>query len=229
MAQVVVAPCSPFSVNTEIMIEAAKFARANKVCLHTHLVETIDEENYCLEVYGKKPLAWAEECNWVGSDGWYAHGIHFSDEALKVLEHTGTGVAHCLVSNMKLSSGIAKILQMLEAGTPVGLAVDGCGSNDGSNLMAEIRSAYLLHRLNNSVTAPTGLDILKLATIGSAKLLGQEKDIGSLEVGKAADLFMIDVSYLEQVGALLDPELFLATVGYSRPVELTMINGSIVY
>lgn len=229
MAQVVVSPCSPFSVNTEIMLESAKLARANNVRLHTHLVETIDEENYCLEVYGKRPLAWAESCNWVGPGVWYAHGIHFTDEELKVLEKTGTGVAHCPVSNMKLSSGIAKIPQMLKAGIPVGLAVDGCGSNDGSNLMAEIRSAYLLHRLNNSVTAPTGLEILKLATIGSATLLGRQKDIGSLEEGKAADLFMIDVDHLEQVGALMDPGSFLATVGYSRPVSLTMINGRIVY
>lgn len=228
MRQVVVAPCSPFSVDTDIMVESAKLAREKHVRLHTHLVETMDEEKYCLEVYGQRPLAWAEKCGWVGSDVWYAHGIHFTDEEIDVLSQTQTGVAHCPVSNMKLASGIAKIPQMLAKHVPVGLAVDGNGSNDGSNLLAEIRVAFLLHRLNSSKDAPTGYDMLKLATKGSAKLLGRD-DIGCLEEGKAADLFMLDMDKLELVGGLLDPASFLATVGYNNPAYMTIINGKIVY
>lgn len=228
MRQVAVAPCSPFSVDSNVMIESAKFARNKKVRLHTHLAETLDEEKYCLELYGKRPLAWAEECGWTGPDVWYAHGIHFTDEEIDVLSKTQTGVAHCPVSNMKLSSGIAKITQMIEKNVPVGLAVDGCGSNDASNLLSDIRVAYLLHRLQASSKAPTGYDILKLATKGSAKLLGRT-DIGCLEVGKAADLFMINVDKLDLVGALLDPASFLGTIGYSNTVDMTIINGKIVY
>lgn len=228
MNQVAVAPCSPFSVDSHVMIESAKLARENKVRLHTHLTETLDEERYCLEVYGKRPLAWAEDCGWVGPDVWYAHGIHFTDEEIGILSQTKTGVAHCPISNMKLSSGICKVPLMLEKGVPVGLAVDGCGSNDASNLMAEMRVGYLLHRLNSSNKAPTGYDILKLATVGSASILGRS-DIGSIESGKAADLFLINVNKLELVGALLDPKSFLATVGYANPVDMTIINGEIVY
>ncbi len=228
MRQVAVAPCSPFSVDTEIMVESAKLARSKGVRLHTHLCETIDEENYCLEVYGMRPLKWAEECGWLGEDVWFAHGIHFTDDEVLVLAKTKTGVAHNPVSNMKLSSGICKVPLMLKLGVPVGLAVDGSGSNDASNLMADIRTAYLLHRMNNSKTSPTGYEMLKLATVGSAQVLGRN-DIGSLEVGKAADLFMIDVDKLEHVGALLDPASFLATVGYGKTVYMTMINGKVVY
>lgn len=226
--QVVVAPCSPFSVDSDVMIESAKLARDKKVRLHTHLAETLDEEKYCLDVYGKRPLAWAEECGWLGSDVWYAHGIHFNDDEIDLLSKTQTGVAHCPISNMKLSSGIAKIPQMLDKKIPVGLAVDGCGSNDASNMLTEIRVAYLLHRLNSSNQAPTGYDILKMATSGSAQILGRN-DIGSIALGKAADLFMIDVNKLELVGALLDPASFLGTIGYCYPVEITIANGEILY
>ena len=228
MRQVVVSPCSPFSVDSQVMIESAKLARAKKVRLHTHLCETLDEENYCLEVYGKRPLDWAEDCGWMGDDVWYAHGIHFTDDEVKHLAETKTGVAHCPVSNMKLSSGICKIPLMLELGVPVGLAVDGCGSNDASNLLADIRAAFLLHRLNSSRKAPSGYEFLKMATAGSAELLGRA-DIGSLQAGKGADLFMIDTDQLDFVGGLLDPAAFLATVGYGRPVHLTMVNGKIIY
>ncbi|MBR0026764.1 MAG: amidohydrolase family protein, partial [Clostridia bacterium] len=171
---------------------------------------------------------WAEECGFMGPDVWYAHGIHFSDEEVKRLAETKTGVSHNPVSNMKLSSGICKVPLMLELGVPVGLAVDGCGSNDASNLLNEIRIAYLLHRLNSSTKAPTGYEILKLATRGSAEILGRS-DIGCLEVGKAADLFMINVDILDCVGALMDPMSFLGTIGYTRPVDMTMINGKVVY
>lgn len=230
MHQVAVAPCSPFSVDTDVMVESAKLARDKHVRLHTHLAETMDEERYCLEVYKRRPLDWAADCGWLGSDVWYAHGIHFTDEELDVLAKTKTGVAHCPVSNMKTCAGIMKLPQMLQKGVPVGIAVDGYGAQDGSNLLDEIRMAYLWHRsnANNQGPAPSGYDCLKLATSGAAMLLGRD-DIGSLEAGKAADLFMLDVEKLEYSGSLLDPASFPAVVGYHRPVAMTMINGKIVY
>ena len=228
MRQVAVSPCSPFSVDTQVMVESAKLARTKNVRLHTHLCETKDEETYCLEVYGKRPLDWAENCGWLGSDVWFAHGIHFTDEEIKRLAESKSGVAHCPVSNMKLSSGVCKVPRMIELGVPVGLAVDGGGSNDSSNLLSDIRTAFLLHRLSFDKKAPTGYDVLKMATVGSAEVLGRE-DIGSLEAGKGADLFMIDVDQLDFAGGVLDPAAFLATVGYGRPVDLTMVNGEIVY
>jgi cytosine/adenosine deaminase-related metal-dependent hydrolase len=228
MRQVVCAPCSPFSVDSDIMIESARLARAKGVRLHTHLCETIDEENYCLATYGDRPLAWADKCEFTGPDVWYAHGIHFTDEEVKYLAETKTGVSHNAVSNMKLSSGICKIPLMLKSGVPVGLAVDGCGSNDASNLLADLRVTFLLHRLNSGKDAPTAYEVLKLGSKGGARLLGRD-DIGSLEVGKAADLFMINIDKLDVVGATLDPAAYLGAVGYGNYVERTVINGAVVY
>jgi cytosine/adenosine deaminase-related metal-dependent hydrolase len=209
------------------MEAAAKLARHHGVRLHTHLAETIDEESYCLEKFGKRPLEYMESLGWLGRDVWFAHGIHFNDAEISKLSATGTGVAHCPASNMKLASGVAKISKMLEAGVPVGLAVDGSASNDCSNMLAEIRYAYLLQRLAYSREAKEGYEILKIATRGGAAILGRE-DIGSIEVGKAADLFMIDTERLELVGTQLDPKSMLATVGYNRPVDYTIVNGKIV-
>ena len=174
MRMVALAPCSPFSVSAELLRQSALLARSLGVRLHTHLCETKDEENYVLEKYGKRPLAYMEDLGWVGPDVWYAHGIHFNDRELKLLADTGTGVAHCPVSNMKLSSGVCRIPEMLELGVPVGLAVDGSASNDGSSLLEELRTAYLLHRLHSSGRAPSGYDLLKVATRGSARVLGRE-------------------------------------------------------
>ncbi|MBQ9166222.1 MAG: 8-oxoguanine deaminase [Oscillospiraceae bacterium] len=227
MRQIALAPCSPFSVTTDLLKESAKLARDKGVRLHTHLCETKDEENFTLEMVGMRPLDYMASCDWLGSDVWYAHGIHFNDEELKLLAQTKTGVAHCPVSNMKLASGVCRVPEMLELGIPVGLAVDGSASNDCSNLMAEIRAAYLLHRLTWSAKAPTGYDLLKMATRGSAAVLGRT-DIGALEEGKAADLFMIDVDILDLVGAQEDPANLLGTVGYSRPAKLVMVNGEVV-
>ena len=227
MHEVSLAPCSPFSVTTELLKESAVLARRLGVRLHTHLCETMDEQRYCLETVGMRPLDYMRECGWVGPDVWYAHGIYFNDDELKILADTGTGVAHCPVSNMKLASGVCRIPDMLSLGVPVGLAVDGSASNDCSNLMAEIRAAYLVNRLTYSTKAPTGYDILKLATTGSARVLGRS-DIGSLEVGKAADLFMIDVDILELAGTHLDPAGLLGTVGYSRPAKMVMAGGKVI-
>ena len=226
MHRVALAPCSPFSVSADLLRESAVLARQYGVRLHTHLCETKDEENYMLEREGVRPLEYMERLGWTGSDVWYAHGIHFNDEELRVLAKTGTGVAHCPNSNMKLSSGIARIPEMLKLGVPVGLAVDGSASNDGSSLMEEMRVAYLLHRLNSSRQAPTGYDILKLATRGSARLLGRD-DIGQLSEGKCADLFMIDSRRLELVGACVDPSSVLGTVGVRGAVDYTVVNGKV--
>ena len=226
MRSIVLAPCSPFSVSEELLRQSAILARQYHVRLHTHLCETKDEENYMLEREGMRPLAYMQKLGWTGSDVWYAHGIHFNEEELHLLAETGTGVCHCPISNMKLSSGIARIPEMLKLGVPVGLGVDGSASNDGSSLMEEMRVAFLLHRLNSSKQAPSGYDILKIATRGSAKLLGRS-DIGSLEVGKCCDLFMIDSHRLELVGSCYDAGSVLSTVGVRSAVDYTVVNGKV--
>lgn len=226
MRQIALAPCSPFSVSGELLRESAALARQYGVRLHTHLCETKDEESYTLERYGMRPYAYMESLGWTGPDVWYAHGIHFNSDELKALADTGTGVAHCPISNMKLSSGIARIPEMLKLGVTVGLGVDGSASNDGSSLLEEMRVAYLLHRLNSGAAAPTGYDILKMATVGSAKLLGRD-DIGSIEEGKCADMFMIDSRRIELAGACYDPGCVLCTVGVRGAVDYTIVNGKI--
>lgn len=226
MRQIVLAPCSPFSVSAELLRQSAIFARQYGVRLHTHLCETKDEENYTLSRCGLRPLAYMASLGWIGDDVWYAHGIHFTDEELDLLAETGTGVAHCPISNMKLSSGIARIPDMLARGVKVGLAVDGSASQDGSNLLEEIRVCFLLHRLNSSKKAPSGYDVLKMATRGSASLLGRT-DIGSVEVGKCADLFLVDSRRLELAGATYDPKNLFGTVGLRSAVDYTIVGGKI--
>ncbi len=174
-----------------------------------------------------RPLAYLESLDWLGPDVWFAHGIHFNEEELRLLARTQTGVAHCPISNMKLSSGIASIPEMLDLNVPVGLAVDGSASNDGSNLLEEMRVGYLLHRLNDSRKAPTGYDMLKIATKGSAKVLGRE-DLGEISVGKAADFFLVNFNRIDMVGAQFDPMSVLCTVGWKGSVDYTVVNGHIV-
>ena len=226
MHQIVLAPCSPFSVSAELLRQSAIVARQYGVRLHTHLCETKDEENFMLSRYNMRPLEYMASLGWIGDDVWYAHGIHFTTEELDILAQTGTGVAHCPVSNMKLSSGIARIPEMLERGVKVGLAVDGSASQDGSDLLEEIRICFLLHRLNSSEKAPSGYDVLKMATRGSASLLGRT-DIGSIEVGKCADFFMVDSRRLELVGATYDPKNVFGTVGLRSAVDYTVVNGKV--
>ena len=227
MRQIVLAPCSPFSVSGELLRQSAILARQYGVRLHTHLCETKDEERYTLAHFGVRPLEYMASLGWTGNDVWYAHGIHFNDEELRELSRTGTGVAHCPISNMKLASGVARVPEMLSLGVPVGLAVDGSASNDGSSLMEELRVAYLLHRLTSSEKAPSGYQVLKLATRGSARLLGRE-DIGALEVGRRADFFLVDARRLELAGAGESPADVLATVGLRGPVDYTVVEGRMV-
>ena len=226
MHRVALAPCSPFSVSEDLLRESAVLARQYHVRLHTHLCETIDEENYMLEKEGIRPLAYMERTGWIGPDVWYAHGIHFNDDELRLLADTGTGVCHCPISNMKLSSGIARISEMLDLGVHVGLGVDGSASNDGSSMMEEMRVAFLLQRLRYSNDSASAYDILKIATRGSASILGRD-DIGQIAEGKCADLFMIDSSRLELVGTALDPSAVFGTVGYKCPVDYSLVNGRV--
>ncbi len=227
MRQVALAPCSPFSVTGELLKESAKLARKLGVRLHTHLAETKDEEQFTLSNFGMRPLEYMESLGWVGPDVWYAHGIHFNEDELKLLAKTQTGVAHCPISNMKLSSGIASIPEMLNLNVPVGLAVDGSASNDGSNLLEELRVGYLLHRLNDSRKAPSGYDMLKIATKGSARVLGRE-NLGEISVGMAADFFLVNLNRIDMIGAQFDPMSVLCTVGLKGSVDYTVVNGDIV-
>jgi cytosine/adenosine deaminase-related metal-dependent hydrolase len=224
MRQVVLAPCSPFSVTADLMKESVALARSYGVRLHTHLCETRDEERFTQTSHGMRPLAYMESVDFVGSDVFYAHGIYFNDKELQFLADTGTGVAHCPCSNMKLSSGVARIPDMLRLGVPVGLAVDGSASNDASNLMEEIRAAYLMHRLRYGAEAPSGYDLLKMATRGGARLLGREK-LGQIAEGCAADLFAIRYDRLEMAGAERDEANLFGTVGYHLPADVVWVGG----
>ena len=226
MRQVVLAPCSPFSVTADLMKESAKLARSYGVRLHTHLCETKDEERFTQSTRGMRPLAYMESVDFVGSDVFYAHGIYFNDEELQFLSKTGTGVAHCPCSNMKLSSGVARIPDMLRLDVPVGLAVDGSASNDASNLMEEMRAAYLMHRLQYGAQAPSGYDLLKMATRGSARLLGRKK-LGQIATGCAADLFAIRYDRMEMAGAERDEANLFGTVGYHLPADAVWVGGKL--
>ena len=226
MRKVVLAPCSPFSVSAELLKESAVLARQKGVRLHTHLCETKDEENYTLERYGVRPLEYMQSLGWTGPDVFFAHGIHFNDEELLLLAQTQTGIAHCPCSNMKLSSGTMRLPDMLRLGIPVGLGVDGSASNDASNLMDEIRSAYLLHRLTYGDRAPSGYELLKIASAGGAKLLGFEK-LGRIETGCAADMFLIRKDRTDLLCANGDPANLFGTVGYHRPCDMVFVNGKL--
>ncbi len=224
MRQVVLAPCSPFSASGTLYRETAVLARQYGVRLHTHLCETKDEEDYTLSAFGMRPFDYLESLGWTGEDVFYAHGIHFNDRELDRIAKTHTGIAHCPVSNMKLSSGVMRLPDMLDRNISVGLAVDGSASNDGSNLMDEMRSAFLVHRLTWGNRAPSGYEILKLATAGSAAVLGRT-DLGSIEVGKAADVFAIKKGSADLLCAIDDPMNLFGNVGYHRPCDMVFVNG----
>lgn len=227
MLQIALAPCSPFSVTSDLMMETVKLARQYGVRCHTHLCETMDEEDFCLSKHGMRPLAYMESLGWVGSDIWYAHGVWFNDEELKLLAETKTGVAHCPVSNQKLASGIARVPEMLALKIPVGLAVDGSASNDSSNMLAEMRSAFLIHRVTYGIKSMSAEQALYLATRGSAEVLGRT-DIGSLEVGKMGDLFMVNSNRLGFAGGQMDPVSALVHCGDTQIVDYTIVHGQII-
>lgn len=237
LIQVVLAPCSPFNVSPDLMRETAKLARHYGVHMHTHLAETQDEEQYTQQHYGMRPVAWMETMDWLGPDVWYAHSVHVNDAEIAQYAQHNCGVAHCPSSNMRLASGIPPVLKMLNAGVRVGLGVDGSASNDSSHLLAEVRQAMLLARLDAGLRgaslsgedAPplmTARTALELATRGGAAVLGRT-DIGSLEVGKCADFFAVDLHQLGYAGALHDP---LAALVFCAPVQAdyTVVGGRFI-
>jgi 8-oxoguanine deaminase len=201
MVRIALAPCSPFSVDPELMVETAQLARRHRVRLHTHLAETKDEEIYCLEAYGVRPVDFLESVGWLGGDVWLAHGIYFNDDEIVRLGQAGVGIAHCPSSNMRLGSGVCRVRDLREAGSPVGLAVDGSASNDSSNLLAEMRQALLLHRICHGVAGMTVEEVLEMATLGGACCLGRD-DVGVVASGWACDLALFDLSDVGYDGAL---------------------------
>lgn len=227
MRKLALAPCSPFSVSEQSMKDAAALARRYGARLHTHLAETKDEDEFCVKMYGRRPLKVMEDCGFVGPDVWYAHGIHFNDEELKLLAATKTGVAHCPSSNMRLGSGICRVREMLDLGVPVGLAVDGSASNDASDMLGEARQALLLQRVRYGSAGITAREVLGLATEGGARILGYE-EAGRLEEGALADLALFDVMKLEYAGALSDPAAALLFSGYNHGVDHLIVNGRFV-
>jgi cytosine/adenosine deaminase-related metal-dependent hydrolase len=223
MLQVAVAPCSPFSVTTRLMREAAELARRKHVRLHTHLAETDDEEAFCQEKFGCTPVEYAESVGWLGDDVWLAHGVHLDDTAIARLGATGTGVAHCPSSNARLGTGAARVRELLDRGVPVGLGVDGAASQEVSHLGAELRQALYTARIRGGPAAMSAREALLLATMGGARCLGRQADLGSIEVGKLADLVLWRVDGLGHDG--IDDKVAALVFGPPAPVELALVGG----
>ncbi len=251
MVQIVLAPCSPFSVTGELMKQSAKLARQYGVHLHTHLAETEDEEQFCMQMFRHRPVGYMQEVDWVGDDVWFAHAVWVNDEEIRVFAKHNCGVAHCPTSNMRLASGIAPIKEYRKAGVNVGLGVDGSASNDGSHLLAEVRNAMLLSRVKEGITgysaspspSPSGRGVrgegdvpearklmtareaLYLGTRGGTAVLGR-KDIGSLEVGKCADFFAVNLNKLGFAG-MHDP---VSAIVFGQPVnaDYTVVGGKFI-
>jgi len=226
MQRIVVAPCSPFSVSRDLMKEAAALARSHGVSLHTHLAENVNDIAYSREKFNMTPAEYAEDCGWVGHDVWHAHCVQLDDDGVYMFARTGTGVAHCPCSNMRLASGIAPIRKMVDAGVPVGLGVDGSASNDGAHMLGEVRQAMLLQRVGFGPDAMTARQALELATLGGAKVLNRD-DIGALKPGMSADIVMFKLDQIGFAGALHDP---VAALVFCTPanVNYSIINGKVV-
>jgi len=231
MVRVVAAPCSPFSVSEELMARAADQARELGIHMHTHLAETKDEEDYCLETYGKRPLQMVADLGWEGPDVWFAHSIFMNDTEVQSMGESGTGVAHCPNSNMRLASGIAPVREYIAAGVRLGIGVDGSASNDGNHMIGEARQAMLLARLDAAPSLSggellTARQALRIATRGGADVLGRS-DLGSLETGKAADFVAVSLDRLEYAGAQSDP---VAALLFAAPtkVDHTYVHGKAV-
>jgi cytosine/adenosine deaminase-related metal-dependent hydrolase len=232
MCRVVVAPCSPFSVTPELMRDSAALARRHGVRLHTHLAETLDEERFCLERFGKRPFELMKDLGWTGDDVWFAHGNHFNDEEIAGVAATGTGVAHCPSSNLRLGAGICRVSDLVRAGARVGLGVDGAASNEDASLATELHQALLLARgraaMQGDPDAATALDARgawRLATAGGAACLGRD-DCGTLVPGKCADVAFFRIDDLAHAG-LDDPLAGLALAPAAR-AEAVVVNGAIV-
>lgn len=238
MTQLVLAPCSPFSVTGELMKSSAELARKYNVHLHTHLAETEDEEQFCLDRFGYRPAEYMESVNWVGKDVWFAHSIYINQDEIDMFAKHQCGVAHCPTSNMRLASGIAPIKEYRRAGVNVGLGVDGSASNDGSHLLGEVRQALYLSRLKEGITGyslsddpnrklMTAREALWIGTRGGAAVLGRT-DIGSLEVGKCADFFAVNLNTLDLAGGAVHDPVSAVVFGQPRNVDHTVVGGKFI-
>ncbi|GAA3788368.1 8-oxoguanine deaminase [Streptomyces chiangmaiensis] len=224
MVQVAVAPCSPFSVSTELLCQGAELARRKGVRLHTHGSETVEEEKFCHELFGMDPTDYFESTGWLGEDVWMAHCVHMNDSDIAAFARTRTGVAHCPSSNARLAAGIARVPDMLAAGVPVGLGVDGAASNESGELHTELRNALLINRLGaHREAALNARQTLRLGTYGGAQVLGRSAEIGSLERGKLADLVLWKLDTLAHA-SIADPVTALV-FGAAAPVTLSLVNG----
>ncbi|MEU4092457.1 8-oxoguanine deaminase [Streptomyces sp. NPDC026673] len=224
MTQIAVAPCSPFSVTTELLRQGAELARRKGVRLHTHGSETVEEEQFCKELFGMGPTDYFESTGWLGADVWMAHCVHMDDSDIAAFARTRTGVAHCPSSNARLAAGIARVPDMLAAGVPVGLGVDGTASNESGELHTELRNALLINRLGaHREAALNTRQALRLATYGGARVLGRAEQIGSLEAGKLADLVLWRMDTLAHA-SIADPVAALV-LGAAAPVTLSLVNG----
>jgi len=226
MLRIGLAPCSPFSVTSELLTEAAELGRRAGVRLHTHLAETADESQYCAEHFGCTPLDYLDSLGWLGDDVWLAHAVHLDDAAIARLAATGTGVAHCPSSNGRLGAGVCRTHDLVAAGFRVGLGVDGAASSEESSLIGEVRQATLTARAAGGPRAMSVRGALELATMGGARLLGRDREIGSLEVGKLADIALWRLDTLAHAG-VADPVAGLV-LGARPPLELLLVNGETI-
>src|SRR5271165_5728919 len=222
LIRVALAPCSPFSISKTLMSESARLAERYDCRLHTHLCETDDEEQFCLRMYGLRPVDLLEETGWMSSRVWLAHGIHFNPQEIERLGKAGVGICHCAASNMVLASGICRTCELEAAGAPVGLGVDGSASNDSSNMMEAARHALMIGRLRYGADRVTHLDVLRWATEGSARCLGRS-DIGKIEAGREADLALFTLDEARFSGAH-DPLAALVLCGAHR-ADRVMVAG----
>ncbi|MFJ6573300.1 8-oxoguanine deaminase [Streptomyces sp. NPDC091292] len=224
MTQIAVAPCSPFSVTTELLSQGAELARRKGVRLHTHGSETVEEEKFCHELFGMGPTDYFESTGWLGDDVWMAHCVHMNDSDIDAFARTRTGVAHCPSSNARLAAGIARVPDMLAAGVPVGLGVDGTASNESGELHTELRNALLINRLgSHREAALNARQALRLGTFGGAQVLGRAEQLGSIEAGKVADLVLWRLDTLAHA-SIADPVTALV-FGAAAPVTLSLVGG----
>jgi 8-oxoguanine deaminase len=226
MVRIAVAPCSPFSVTGEMMTEAAALARRRGVRLHTHLAETVEEQQFCRQRFGRTPAEYLDGLGWLGDDVWLAHCVHLEATAVRRFGRTGTAVAHCPSSNARLGSGIAPVADLLEADVPVGLGVDGTAANEAGQLGPELRQALFAARLRGGAAALTARQALALGTVGGARCLGRADELGSLEPGKLADVALWRLDGLGHAD-IADPVAALV-LGPPAPLELLMVGGRVV-
>lgn len=226
MCRIALAPCSPFSITDELMKITLELAKKYNLLCHTHISETLEEVSYCYQKYNKRPIEYLNDLDWLGENIWLAHCIHLNENELQMLIETKTGISHCPTSNMKLGSGIAPIKELMND-TKVSLAVDGSASNDSCDMLSELKHCFLLHRLRGKDKWLSVEDVFYLATKSGAKVLNRN-DTGSIEIGKAADISIFDLSGPEYIGALTDPLTALLVCGHNHKAKFVIINGKIV-